>query len=203
MSSKFTLLVIVGSLYGVVAGAQQTPAVKAGTGQVRQQRQQQRQERIGHIQEQRQEDAAFQQSLAGMTAEQRKAAVAEHRKTQGLENKAFSQQQHAENMTFLKDRLANNTKLTDAQKDELINYFEQQYQQGVDFRSTQHQENVTFFQSIANNSSLTQAQKKQAILDHFKTQKGENKDFVQDQKSENQAERAKIKAEVEASSATK
>jgi len=200
MSIRFVLLVIAGSLYGVMAGAQEAPAAKAGTAPVRQQ---QKQERVGHIQDQKQENSAFRQSLEGMTPEQRKAAVAEHRKTQGQENKAFNQQQHAENMAFLKNRLANNTKLTDTQKDELINYFEQQYQQGVDLRTTQHQENVTFFQSIAGNSSLTQAQKKQAILDHFKEQKGENKDFVQDQKSENQAERTKIKSEVESSSATK
>jgi len=75
----------------------------------------------------------------------------------------------------------------------LINYFEQQYQQGADFRSTQQKENVAVFQSTANNSSLTQAQKKQAIRDHFKKQKEENKAFLQEQKSENQAERAKNK----------
>ena len=136
MSGKFVLLVIVGSLYGVMAGAQQTPATKAGTGQVRQQ---QKQERVGHVKEQKQENTAFRQTLKGMTPKERKAAVIEHRKTQGQENKVFNQQQHAENTAFLKKRLESNKKLTDTQKDELINFFEQQYQQGADFRSTQHQ----------------------------------------------------------------
>jgi len=200
MSGKFVLLVIVGFLYGLTAGAEQASGTK---GRVRQHRQQQKQERVGHIKEQKQENAAFRQTLKGSTPKERKAAVIDHRKTQGQENKAFNQKQHDENMTFLKKRLANNKKLTNVQKDELVNFFEQQYQQGVDLRSTQQQENVTVFQSIANNPSLNHAQKKQAIRDHFKEQKGENKAFVQEQKSENQAERAKIKSEVESSSGTK
>ena len=203
MRGRMALLVVVGALYGWTAGAESDTAAKPGVGPVRLQHKQQKQERIGHIKEQKQENSAFQKSLEGMTPEQRKAAVADHRKTQAQENKAFNQQQHAENMAFLKNRLANNPKLTDTQKDELINYFEQQYTEGVDFRSTQHQENVAFFQSVANNASLTQEQKKQAIRDHFKEQKGENKAFVHEQKSENKAERIKIKSEVDASSTNK
>jgi len=120
MNGRFVLLVIIGCLYGMMAGAEQNkatrPAAKAGTGKVRQQRHQQKQERVGHIQQQKQENAAFRQTLKGMTPEQRKAAVIDHRKMQGQENKAFNQKQHAENAAFLKNRLASNKKLTDTQK---------------------------------------------------------------------------------------
>ncbi len=79
MSGRFLLMVMVGSLYGMMVGAQ-TPAPKPVSGPVRQQRQQQKQERVDHIQQQKQENAAFRQTLEGMTPEQRKAAVAEHRR---------------------------------------------------------------------------------------------------------------------------
>ncbi|MBI2440273.1 MAG: hypothetical protein HYV35_02765 [Lentisphaerae bacterium] len=200
MNGRLILMAMVGSLCG---GALTLAHEDADHSHQIRQIQKQEQERREHIKQQKLENAAFRESLKGMTPAERKAALAAHRQAQFEENKDFRQQQHEENLAFLKARLAKNSKLTDAQKEELINFFEEQYQESVDFRAAQHQENVAFFESIANDASLTMAQKKEAIRDHFKTQRAENKAFLQEQKSENQAERAKFKSEIDSSSETK
>ena len=87
-------------------------------------RQQQKAERKVHRTQQQEENKAFHDSLQGLTAEQKAAALKAHHETQSQENKTFNAQQHQENSTFLKNRLASNTKLTDAQKSELISFFE-------------------------------------------------------------------------------
>ena len=161
-------------------------------------REKQKTEREQHWAQQKQENEAFRKSLEGKTPQEKKAAIEQHRTTQFQENKTFSQQQHQENMDFLRQRLANNNKLTAAEKDELINYFENQYSENVSFREKQHSENVSFFEQTANNSNMTQEQKKEAIKAHFAQQKEENKSNHEEQKAERKTELEKIRSEVKA-----
>ena len=95
-------------------------------------------------------------------------------------------------MVFLKTKLANNNRLSDFRKSELINYFENQYQENVSFRDTRYGENIAKFESIANDSNLTQEQKKAAIKDFIAQQKSETKQHLETQKSENKSEWQKI-----------
>ena len=159
-------------------------------------RQEQKTERKEYRQEQKSENKAFRETLKGKTGEERAEAIKSHHEVQQVEKKAFNAQQHQENMTALKNKLANNTKLSDAQKAELIEQFESQYQENVSFRDARYAENVAFFEQIANNADMTQEQKKAAIKAHFATQKAETKEHVQQQHTENKALRQKIRAEV-------
>jgi hypothetical protein len=159
---------------------------------IKAQRVQQKKERQAQIQQQKQENKEFRQSTKELKGTEKTDAIVQHRETQYQENKVFTQQQHDENMTFLKEKLATNTKLTDSQKTELTTFFESQYQENVSFRDTQHGKNITCFESVANDTTLTMDQKKAKLKEYFTQQKSETKDHIQQQKSERKAEREKI-----------
>jgi len=146
-------------------------------------RQGQKEKKKAFWSEQKAENKEFRQGLKDLPPEQRTAAVAQHRETQFGENKAFREKIHSENTAFLKDKLANNKKLTETEKTDLINFLENQHQENVSFRDQRHSANMAFFEKIANDSSLTQEQKKQAIKDHMAQQKSENKAHREEQKS--------------------
>lgn len=159
---------------------------------IKTQRIQQKKERQKQIQQQKLENKEFRQSTKDLQGKEKTDAIVQHRETQYQENKAFTQQQHDENMAFLKEKLAKNTKLTDAQKTELTTFFESQYQENVSFRDKQHNENIAYFQSVANDSTLTIDQQKAKLKEYFAQQKSETKEHIQQQKSERKAERDKI-----------
>lgn len=91
--------------------------------------------------------------------------------------------------------MANNKRLSDSQKSELVRYFENQNQENVSFRDARHAENIAKFESIANDPNLTQEQKKAAIKDFLAQQKAETKQHIKTQKSENKSEWQKIRSE--------
>ena len=154
----------------------------------------QKQKRMEYRQEQRHENKEFRTGIKDLSSEERVKAIHEHHQTQFSENKAFREQMHNQNAEFLKTKLANNKRLTDAQKTELINFMENQSQENVSFREKQHGENVAFFEQIANDPNMTQKQRKQAIKEHFATQKNENKDYWTAQKSEKKEFRQQLKS---------
>lgn len=124
------------------------------------------------------------------------SAIKEHRETSQKEKKSISEKMHQENLDFLKKKLAKNTRLTEAEKTELISHFERQYKENVSFRDQKYSEDVAFFEQIADNKTMTQEQKKAAIVAHFKEQKSETKKHRQEQKSENKTERKTIHSEI-------
>ncbi len=103
---------------------------------------------------------------------------------------------HQKNRDFLKNKLANNTKLTDAQKSELANYMESQNQENISFRDQRHSENVAFFKQIANNPDMTMEQKKAAIKAHREEEHNKTQEYFQEQKVENKSEKEKIRSEI-------
>ncbi len=52
------------------------------------------------------------------------------------------------------------SKLTAAEKNELISCFKDQYQKNIPYRNEGYSENIAFFERIANSQDLTQVQKK-------------------------------------------
>ena len=176
--------------------------VKAEEGQGKAFRRGQRQKVQQHRQEQRKENKEFRAGLKDVKPEERKSAMATHRETKYKENAAFREQIHNENMTFLRNKLANNKKLTDAQKTELVNFFESQYQENSSYRQQRHNENVAFFEKIANDPNLTQEQKKEAIKAHRQEEKAEYAKIKEEQRAKRRAEREKIRSEVKAQGET-
>jgi hypothetical protein len=170
-------------------------AAKGGQGALHQEH---KAARETHRQEQQTENKAFRATLKGKTGEEKSAAIKANRETQHTENQAFNAGLHQENMDALNSKLANNTKMTDAQKTELVNQFESQYQENVSFRDGQYSENVAFFDQVANDANMTQQQKKAAIKAHFDEQKAQDKEQVQAQHEENKAFRKELRSEGQA-----
>lgn len=157
---------------------------------------QEKQEKIkAHREEQRAQNKEFRQTLKNMSPEERANAVKAHHAEQYVKNTAFRQKAYEENMARLKDKLANNPKLTDAQKSELINTFEKRHQENMSYRERCHNENTAFFERIANDVSLTPEQKKQAIQDYREKQKELSKQHWQQQRESGKVERERIKSE--------
>ncbi len=101
-----------------------------------------RQEQVEKEQEQYQllqgENKALREDSKEKTPEEKAGVIEAHRRTQFQENRDFNAHMHQENMDFLKSRLAGNAKLTDAEKTELIDFFENQYQEDVSFSEQRH-----------------------------------------------------------------
>lgn len=85
--------------------------------------QQQKAKVKGYKEQQRKENKEFRESLKGKAPEEKVSAIKEHRQTQYEENKELREKMHKENREFLQGKLANNKKLTDAEKGELISCF--------------------------------------------------------------------------------
>lgn len=153
----------------------------------------QKEKRKEHHAEQHQENKEFRQSLKGKTGQEKAEAIKSHHDSQFAENKAFREKMHSENSAFLKEKLANNKNLTDAQKNELVSAMESQYQGNQAFRDQQHSENTAFLQGVANDAGMTQEQRRQAIKDHFAKQRSEAKAHFEENKASRKALKDSIK----------
>lgn len=134
-------------------------------------------------------------TLKEKTPEEKQAAVQKHLDAQVAENKAFQQSMQAKQMDELKVKLAQNTKLTEAQKNEILSSRTKQYEKNTAFGDQRRSENNAFFQNFANDPSMTEDQKRSAIRAHYQSQKSADHVFRQQQKAENKAEREKIRSE--------
>lgn len=144
-----------------------------------------REQNKAHRQEQRQENQAFRKTLKNLTPEQRQTAIIEHRNSQFAENVARHEQIHQEHMTKLRAKLAANSELTDAQKQEILNKAHQSYQEKVAKFQEQHQANMNFAQQVANDPSLTPEQKREKMQKHRQA----NKENMKEQRTENKQKR--------------
>src|SRR3989338_3313498 len=93
-----------------------------------------------HRQQQKQENKAFRQSLhqSEMDENQKAAAYKAHRQEQYSENAAFREQLYKERVAHVQG----NDKLTDEQKQAVLQHVETQYRENVDFGAQQHQGNL-------------------------------------------------------------
>lgn len=75
---------------------------------------------------------------------------------------------HEGNTLFIKQRLSNNSRISDFDKEDLISFLESQHNGPVDFSDPQHGEDVLLLEKVANDSWLVnQNQRKSAIRRHF------------------------------------
>ncbi len=92
-----------------------------------------------------------------------------------------------ENIKVLKERLVHNKRLTEDQKNELVDFMKAQHAENVDFRDKQHEKKTLLFESIANDPHMSQAQKKEALKKQMAQIREEDKSHRTDQKSEKKA----------------
>ena len=186
------MAMVVGALtWSVVARAEEPAAAPEGAWKAH--FEQRRQAWEAFRQKQRQADEQFRATLKGMAKDQRIAALEQHRQQDHQQAMDFWAQQHEASMAFLKERLAQNTKLDDAEKTELIAFFEQQYKENVDFRNGQFAESFAFVEKTLADASLTKEQKKAAIHTFLTQQHKEDVTHREQQKGERRQEVQKVR----------
>ena len=98
--------------------------------------------------------------------EKRAEKIAEKKEARDAQHDARMaerQKRHDAFIAKLKERLAINKKLTEAEKTDLVVFFEQQYKENVAFRSGQHEENMKFLDTVSGETSTTKDQIKAQI----------------------------------------
>ena len=125
---------------------------------------------------------------AKIQAAEKTAATIEYQNAQYASRKAFNHKIHEENMAYLRDGLVKNSKLTDAQKTEEIDFMEQQYRESVAFHDKQHSENIAFFRKVENDPRMTPGEKEKTLKAHFAAQKEAAKKFFQAQQEQKKSE---------------
>ena len=121
------------------------------------------------------------------------AEIKEKREAKYDEKTAQWADKHAEFGAKLNERLAKNKKLSDADKAEILAFFEEQYGENTAFRDEQHGENMAFLDSLAD-SGLTKDQLKEKIKAHVTTQKAETQEHRSSQAQERKALRERMGA---------
>ena len=134
--------------------------------------------------------------------EELQVAVLKQREALVAQNKVFQQAIHEKQMGELKAKLAKNTKLTVAQKDEILASREKQYSEIRAYEENRRVENAAFFQKLSSDSKMTEEQKREAIRAHFQAQRPADQTFRQQQKNTSTTEREKIGSGVPSSAKT-
>jgi hypothetical protein len=152
--------------------------------------------------EQKQKQKVTAKTAKEKSPEELQVAVLKQREALVAQNKAFQQAIHERQMGELKAKLAKNTKLTVAQKDEILASREKQYTETRAYEEKRRVENADFFQKLTSDPKMTEDQKREAIRAHFQSQRPGNQAFRQQQKNKSAAEREKIGSEVSPSAKT-
>ena len=131
----------------------------------------------------------------GRRRAERIGEIKERRETKYDTRMAEWQKHHDAFIAKLNDRLAKSKRLTDAEKTEIVAFFEEQYKENTTFRAQQHEENMNFLDTLMGENDLTKDQLLAKIKEHFAAQKVENKEHRATQQGERKVEREKIKTE--------
>jgi hypothetical protein len=146
-----------------------------------------------HRQQQKKENKEFHKTLKELAPEERTAKIIRHHEEQFGENLAFGGQMYEKRVSKIRDRLVGSNKLSDAQKDEIMDLTEEQYQDRISFRKEQHQENISFINDLAGQTELSKEERKERVKSHREAQKKENKSFRESQKSKGKSYRQSIR----------
>lgn len=144
--------------------------------------------------EQQKENKEFRESLKDLDPEERSKAVVEHNHKRHQESKEFMQNVHQERMEHLKERLNNSEKLTDAQRQEVLGFAEQQYKDASSFWEQQHKESAEFIGGLDPN--MSKKERAAAIKAHRAQQQKENKAFREKAREARKAKFKELKEEV-------
>ena len=77
----------------------------------------------------REEKQAFRETLKGKSGEEKQTALLRKHQELLVKRRSFNEEMHTRRMEKLKAKLEKNSKLTPAQKTELLNYYDQQYKE--------------------------------------------------------------------------
>lgn len=141
-----------------------------------------------------QEDEALREELI----KQRKELMRLHSEAIYKENRSFQAKMDELNLTFLKKKLSSNKNITDAQKEDLISFYESQHKGYIAFYDNQHADSVDFFEKVANDKSMSQEDKKKALAEYSEKQRIKNEERRKQMEEEVKEKRLKILADIKA-----
>ncbi len=150
-----------------------------------------------HRKQQKAENKDFRKSLkhSDLSQDQKIVAIKGHRETQNEENTDFHGKMHKESVGHITAKLAENDKLTDTQKQEILNHREERYQKNIAFRTQQYEENTRAIDQILGNENLSPAERRTQMKEFRTGQKKGNKERRQARRKENKEFRQSFKPE--------
>jgi len=86
----------------------------------------------------------------------------------------------------LQERLANTANLSEAQKQDILSFFQKQQAENIDYFQANSAKTEEFLTKVAEDKTLTQDQRKEAIKQYFADLKKSNQEFRKTQQGENQ-----------------
>lgn len=110
--------------------------------------------------------------------------------------KTFRHDMFTDKMTELKQQLATNNQLTDSQKNELLAFYSQQYNEDETFLEKAHTDLLAYVTKLDNDSSLNFEQKEQALKDFGQKNKPAMEAYYTKKKAAEQAELDRISKEM-------
>lgn len=145
-----------------------------------------------HREQQKQENQDFRKSLNNLEPGERISSIKEHMGEKYQEKINFQKTLHQEKMTKLRDQLSQNEKLTEAQKNEIIDFHDNQYNNNMKFHEQHYSENLNFIDELdktpkENHKELSQLHRneiKAENMEHRKQQKLEREKFRQSIKND-------------------
>lgn len=144
-----------------------------------------------HRRQQQGENKEFRKGLKDMPKEERGAAVKQHREKQYSENREFREGIHAERRARFEEKLSNNKRLSQEEKQELLRFLDEQHQERGEFRDKQHEENMSFIDEIS--SYENREERRNAMKAFRQKQQEENKAFRESQRSERKSKMGDFK----------
>jgi hypothetical protein len=115
----------------------------------------------------------------------------QRRESQRAKRMASKDARHQKQMTELIAKLAQDKKLTDAQRNEILATKEKQYQDNLTRMNQRQKEDAAFFQKINNDPNMTPEQRQEAVKKHLESQKLGSAVSGQPPKVEGQMKQAK------------
>jgi len=144
-------------------------------------------------QQQQAENKAFRATLKDLPEDQREAAVIAHRNSQFADNMTAHAKMHEEQMSKLQSKLASNTNLTEAQKQDITAKAQKEYQDNLAKAQAKHTENINYAQQVHNDPNLTPEQKRTKMKEHLESNKAEHKEHRQEMKAKREDIREEFK----------
>ena len=133
--------------------------------------------------EQKQEDKDFKKTLEGKSPEEKRAAIQQYHQAQSEKGKSFQRPVHDKQVAASKTKLVQNTKLSEAQRNEALASREKRYNE-IRARGEQRRaENAAFLKKIASDPNMTKEQKQEAIRAYFQSQKSSRQTLRQQKKT--------------------
>ena len=160
-----------------------TSFAMAASGDYKTFHQQQKEKMKAHYSQQTAEKKAFYKSVNGLPYQQKFKTIADYHEKNFQENMTFRRQMHQEDMDSLKQADDKNSKLTEEQKQNWLNFQNSQFADTVKFLEEQHQKDDGFYRSLADTAGLTPRQIKEKLKAHRSEQKTARNNFYQTRKT--------------------